>query len=146
MDISIRIANEKDFPQIIKLFNEFAAFEKLPDRMINTVPKMIEEQNYFTCFVAETSNSEIVGYAACFFSYHTWSGKSLYMDDLYVKETYRKKGIGKKLLDSVIEFARNKKCGKVRWQVSNWNLNAQNFYKKLGAAIDDVELNCDLKL
>jgi GNAT superfamily N-acetyltransferase len=68
------------------------------------------------------------------------------MDDLYVKEKYRKNGIGKRLLDVVIEFARKEKCGKVRWQVSNWNKDAQDFYKKMGAKIDDVELNCDLIL
>ncbi|MEM1136378.1 MAG: GNAT family N-acetyltransferase [Bacteroidota bacterium] len=50
----------------------------------------------------------MVGYATYFFSYHTWTGKSLYMDDLYVKSDFRKQGIGKKLLNTVIEFARKK--------------------------------------
>jgi ribosomal protein S18 acetylase RimI-like enzyme len=146
MKVSIRRAIENDFPQIIDLFQEFALFEKIPEKMINSANKMVSEKEYFNCFIAETDNKEIIGYAAVFFSYHTWSGKSLYMDDLYVKEKYRKNGIGKRLLDVVIEFARKEKCGKVRWQVSNWNKDAQDFYKKMGAKIDDVELNCDLIL
>ena len=114
--------------------------------MTNSVSQMIREKEYFHCFVAETDEKEIIGYATHFFSYHTWTGKSLYMDDLYVKENHRKNGVGKKLLDTVIAFARKEKCNKVRWQVSRWNKDAQVFYKKMGATIDDVELNCDLIL
>jgi len=106
----------------------------------------VEEKQYFNCFVAETPDNKIIGYATYIFSYHTWIGKSLYMDDLYVKEEFRQQGIGKRLLDSVIGFAKKEKCHKVRWQVSKWNNNAQEFYKKMGADIDDVELNCDLIL
>ena len=68
------------------------------------------------------------------------------MDDLYVKEDYRGIGLGKALLDGVIDFAKKEACNKVRWQVSNWNTHAQEFYKKMGAQIDDVEINCDLVL
>ncbi len=55
-------------------------------------------------------------------------------------------GIGKNLLDEIFVFAKNNHCKKVRWQVSNWNQNAIAFYKKTGATIDDVEINCELKL
>jgi diamine N-acetyltransferase len=68
------------------------------------------------------------------------------LDDLYVTDAYRKQGIGKKLLEAIIDVAKKEQCKKVRWQVSNWNNNAINFYKKMGAAIDDVEINCDLFL
>lgn len=146
MTIKIRSAAESDFAQIIELFKEFAVFEKLPDKMTNSVEQMLKEKEYFNCFVAENEDKVILGYSTYFFSYHTWIGKSLYMDDLYVKENYRNKGIGRRLLESIIEFAKKEECNKVRWQVSNWNKNGQEFYKKMGAEIDDVELNCDLIL
>ena len=146
MEITIRNSIESDFPQIAELFKEFAAFEKQPEKMTNSVGLMVREKEYFNCFVAENEKKEIVGYAAYFFSYYTWIGKSLYMDDLYVKEKYRKKGVGKKLLESVINLAKKENCHKVRWQVSNWNKNGQEFYKKIGAEIGDTELNCDLFL
>lgn len=146
MTIKIRSAVESDYPKIIELFKEFAEFEKVPEKMVNSVEQMKREKEYFNCFLAVNEDDQILGYSTYFFSYHTWVGKSLYMDDLYVKSDYRNNGIGKILLDSVIEFAKKEKCNKVRWQVSNWNKNAIEFYKRIGAEIGDVELNCDLHL
>lgn len=146
LKFSIRSATERDFPELIKLFKEFAHFEKTPEKMVNSVEKMNKEKEFFNCFIAENSGGEIIGYATYFFSYHTWIGKSLYMDDLYIKTPYRRNGVGKNLLDAVIEIAKKEKCNKIRWQVSNWNKNAQEFYKRMGAEIDEVELNCDLIL
>lgn len=143
--IAVRPATQNDFPALIALFTEFAVFEKLPHKMINTVDKMMKEKELFHGFVAE-EEGEILGYVTYFFTYHTWSGKCLYMDDLYVREPHRKQGIGKMLLDRVIDFARESDCYKLRWQVSCWNTNAQEFYKSMGAEIDNVEWNCDLLL
>jgi RimJ/RimL family protein N-acetyltransferase len=46
----------------------------------------------------------------------------------------------------VIEFAKDSKCHKLRWQVSNWNKPAIDFYKSIGAVFDNIERNCDLML
>ena len=146
MEITIRTAREADFEQIVDLFKEFALFEKLPEKMINTVDKMLEEKELFNCFVAVGADGVIIGYATYFFSYHTWSGKCMYMDDLYVREPLRKKGIGMKLLQTIIASAKQTGCHKLRWQVSSWNNNAQEFYKSIGAEIDSIEMNCDLAL
>jgi len=146
MDIKIRSAEEADFPQILDLFKEFALFENHPDRMVNYLDRMIEEKEFLNCFVAETDDHRIIGYATCFFSYYTWIGKCLYMDDLYVKPEFRAHGIGKRLLNNVIEFARDSQCHKLRWQVSKCNNPAIGFYQSIGATIDDIERNCDLML
>jgi diamine N-acetyltransferase len=68
----------------------------------------------------------------------------LYLDDLYVKEEYRGKGVGQSFFDALITEAKQSGCKKMRWQVSRWNEKAIQFYKHIGATIDDVELNCDL--
>jgi GNAT superfamily N-acetyltransferase len=146
MEIKIRTIREPDFKQLLDLFKEFAEFEKLPERMTNTPERMVEEKAYLKGFVAETGDKRIVGYAAYFFTYYTWFGKCLYIDDLYVKPEFRAKGIGKRLMNRVIEFARRSKCHKLRWQVSNWNEPAIQFYQSLGVTIDDIERNCDLIL
>jgi diamine N-acetyltransferase len=70
----------------------------------------------------------------------------MYLDDLYVREAYRKQSVGKKLLDEVIGLALREQCKKLRWQVSGWNSNAIAFYEKMGAMIDRTEINCDLVL
>jgi len=140
----IRKIEESDFSTLIELFNEFALFEKLPDKMINSVEQMTDEKNFLTGFVATDNQNNILGYVTYFFAYYTWIGKSMYMDDLYVRPEFRAKGIGTILINEVIALAKTENCKKLRWQVSAWNEPAINFYKSLGANIDDIESNCDL--
>ena len=146
MDIKIRPAKEADFTKTIELFKEFATFEKHPEMVTNSVELMIREKEYFHAFIAETEEKEIIGYATYFFSYPTWVGKSLYMDDLYVIPEYRGKGLGSKLTQTLIDFAQASNCKKMHWQVSDWNHPAIGFYESLGATIDRNKFNCDLKL
>jgi diamine N-acetyltransferase len=145
MSFNIRPVQESDFKRLVELFNEFAVFEKRPEKMKNTVEQMMLEKDYFQAYVA-TIDNQIVGFASYFISYHTWSGKCVYMDDLYVSTLARGTGIGKALMDKVIDYAQKEKCKKVRWQVSDWNINAQDFYESLGASIHKGEYVCDLDL
>jgi GNAT superfamily N-acetyltransferase len=142
MDISIRVATEKDFPQILELIKELALFEKAPDKVTNTVELMNAEKEYFHCFVAETDTREIIGIALYFFAYYTWVGKSLYLEDLYVKESFRRHKTGSALLKKIFEVAKAENCKRVRWQVLNWNKSAIAMYSKSGAFLDDEWLNC----
>jgi diamine N-acetyltransferase len=145
MKLEIRKADTDDFSEIYSLIKEFAAFIKTPEKVITTPSQMICDKEYFHCFVA-TDSDKIVGFSTYFIAYYSWIGKTLYLDDLYVLANYRGHGIGSKLLDKVIETAKNENCKKVRWQVSNWNKKAIDFYKSRGATIDNVEINCDLEL
>ena len=72
MDINIRNAEEHAFSQIIGLIKEFAAYTKTSEKMINTVEQMITEKEFFNCFVAQTVDKEIIGYASYFYCYYTW--------------------------------------------------------------------------
>lgn len=145
LDYQISPIVESDFPCLIDMFKEFAEFEKLPEKMINTVERMNKEKEYFHGFIIR-NNKDIIGYVTYFFAYYTWTGKSLYMDDLYIRPVYRGQGLGTILINKVISFAKEQECNKLRWQVSNWNEPAIRFYKSLGADINDVEINCDLLL
>ena len=144
MTVTIRKIDERDFLVLISLFKEFALFEKLPEKMTNSVEQMLREKEYLTGFVAVNDADEILGYATYFFGYYTWIGKSLYMDDLYVRPDFRGAGVGTKLIKEVIAFVKAENCKKLRWQVSEWNQPAIDFYKSLGANVDAVESNCDL--
>jgi GNAT superfamily N-acetyltransferase len=143
MDINIREAVEADFPAILDIIKALALFEKAPEKVTNSVEQMKSEKNYFRCFVAETADGEIAAIALYYFAYYTWVGKSLYLDDLYVKESFRKQGIASALLNRVFEVARTEGCKRVRWQVLNWNRNAIALYRKCGAEIDNEWSNCD---
>jgi len=146
MNFEIRPASEADFPKIIEMFREFAKFEKQEHMMTNSLDKMLNEKDYFHCFVAQTSNNELAGYVTYFFAYYTWIGKSLYMDDLYVRKKFRAQGIGSALIKSIINHAKKSECHKIRWQVSKWNKPAKDFYRKLGADIIDEQNDCHLTL
>ncbi len=145
IDYKIRQAREKDFPKILSLIKELALFEKAPEKVTNTVELMKQEKDFFKAWVVEKDDGEIIGFALFYFVYYTWVGKSLYLDDLYVKEKYRGNKIGSVLLDKVIEFGKNNNCKRIRWQVLNWNKPAIDFYKKIGANLDDEWINCDLE-
>ena len=142
--LNIREAQESDFEQIHALITEFAGFQNLPEKVINSVMQMKAEKDFFKCFIAENIDNEIIGYTVFFPCYFTWTGKSLYMDDIYIKHDYRSQGIGTKLINKVIDYAKTSGCKRLHWQVSNWNKPAISIYRKFGAEINDIELNCDL--
>ncbi len=145
MTIEIRKAESKDFKEVYLLIKEFASFIRMPEKVLITPEQMANDKDYFNCLIALEEN-KIVGFATYFIAYYSWTGKTIYLDDLYVLEHYRGLGIGGSLFDKVIETAKIENCKKVKWQVSNWNKKAIDFYKSRGAEIDEVEINCDLMI
>ena len=107
---------------------------------------MKADQDLFKCFLAETDQEEIIGFASYLFTYHYWTGKALYLDDLYVTANFRGNNIGTKLLETVITLAKQENCKSLRWLVSDWNENAISFYQKMGATIDKTQITCILNL
>ncbi len=146
MNIIIRQGKPEDFPAIFLLIQEFAVFQKTPEKLLTSLEQMLADQHLFQCFVAQTDVNKIIGFASYFFAYYSWSGKALYIDDLYVQEAYRANNTGTGLLEAVIDLAKKENCKKLRWQVSGWNDEAIAFYQKMGANIDRTEINCDLEI
>lgn len=145
MKFTVRKATEKDFPAVMTLVKGLAHFQGKPEMVTNTVEQMKAEQSYFECLVAEDELQQIQGVAIYFFSYSTWVGKSIFLDDLFVKATARGQKIGSHLLNALFEEAKRSNCKRVRWQVSHWNTKALEFYKKIGASISDEEHTCDFE-
>jgi ribosomal protein S18 acetylase RimI-like enzyme len=145
INFRIRQANENDFEAILQLIKALALYENASEKVTNTVDLMKQEKEYFQALVAEKDNGEIIGFALYYFVYYTWVGKSLYLDDLYVKKKYRGNKIGKTLLDKIISIGKENNCKRIRWQVLEWNKPAINFYKKQGVNLDNEWINCDLE-
>jgi len=89
----------------------------------------------FRVDVAEWSR-EPAGIALYFWNYSTWQGKpGLYLEDLFVRLRFRGKGIGKALLVHLARVALKNNCGRLVWQVLDWNTPAIDFYESLGATV-----------
>lgn len=143
MNIKLRPATEADFPEILGMIKELALFEKAPEKVTNSVEQMQREKDFFRCIMAENEDGIIVGMALYFFAYYTWVGKSLYLDDLYIKPQYRGNGIGTMLLKEIMKISKEEKCTRIRWQVLDWNTPAIDLYKKMGMTLDEEWINCD---
>ena len=146
MEIKIRKAEEQDMPALLGLIKEFATFLNKPEKVKINIDDLIREKDHFQCLFAENDKGKIMGYALFFCTFHTWGGKAIYLDDLYIKEEYRRHSVGSMLIYALVDQAKRQNCKSLRWQVLNWNKEAIDFYKKLGATVGDDNLNCDLAI
>ena len=90
----------------------------------------------FRTLIAEW-DAQPAGYALFFGYYSTWTGRGLFLEDLFVREQFRGRGIGKALLASVARVAVKENCHGVQWEVLDWNEKAIELYKSLGAEFRD---------
>ena len=137
MDIKIRKVLKKDSKSVIRLINELAEFEKLepPDKSaVKNLLKDIYIRNSPIKVLVAEAGKELIGYAFFFYTYSTFLAKrTLYLEDIYVSDKFRGKGIGKIFFNELVKTAKNNKCGRMEWHVLDWNVNAIKFYKNLGA-------------
>ena len=151
MNITIRKAIKEDCPRLMELIHELAVYEKAPDEVTVTL-KHFEESGFgekpvWWAFVAASPNpsgggEQIHGFALYYIRYSTWKGQRMYLEDILVTENARRLGIGKMLVDRLIEEAKEKKLKGVVLQVLEWNEPAINFYKKFNPTFDPEWLNC----
>jgi GNAT superfamily N-acetyltransferase len=139
----VRPANPSDTVFIHRLIQELADYERAPDAVINTPELLLNDlfvEGRCHAFVAE-HEEVIIGFALYYFGYSTWKGKTLYLEDLYVKEDFRKTGVGQQLFDQVVKVAIKEKVRRMDWQVLTWNEPALAFYRKNNAILDDEWIN-----
>lgn len=78
----------------------------------------------------------MAGFVLFFPNYSTFLAKpGLYIEDLFVRECYRRRGFGKMLLSAVAALAAKLDYGRVEWVVLDWNVNAIRFYEEMGAQV-----------
>ena len=136
--ILIRKAEINDMVSVLDLIKELAEFEKEPKSVIINVNDLINDgfcdNPKFSCLVAEIKN-KVVGMALFYGRYSTWKGKTLHLEDLIVKKSFRGRGIGKKLYKKFIEIAKLENVRRAEWVALDWNINAIKFYKNSGAKV-----------
>ena len=137
MTISIRPATPNDVPTVASLIRALSQYEKLEHEVTMTEDKlrvsMFGPRPYAEALLAE-EDGKPVGFALFFHNYSTFLAQpGLYLEDLYVLESHRGKGIGKALLVHLAKIAVERNCGRMEWAVLDWNVDAIGFYEKLGA-------------
>ena len=135
--MTIRPATRDDISTLLSLVRGLANYEKKPEAVVATKQDLLRDmfgpQPKFRALLAEWEG-EPAGYASFFHFYSTYNGRSaLFLEDLFVLEKFRGKGLGMALLKSVAKLAIEEGCYGLRWEVLDWNHSAIKFYEKLGA-------------
>lgn len=136
MDIKIKKATRQDVFIIYDFIKRIAAYERLSNQ-VSATPSDIEK----SIFIQEDAHviiaydqDQAVGFALYFYNFSTFTGKKgLYLEDLFVEETYRGKGIGNQLFEHLRQIAKKENCGRMEWVCLDWNQDAIDFYQKKGA-------------
>ena len=137
--LKVREARADDASVILEMIRELAEFERELDQVEATREDLVREgfgaSPRFHALIAEWSD-EPVAYAVYFLAFSTWAGRAhLFVEDVFVREPFRRKGIGKALLRHMAGIAKAENCYGVRWEVLNWNTPAIEFYRSLGATL-----------
>lgn len=146
MSTSIKTAVATDIPAILALLREFAEYESLLDYL-----EVNEERMNAALFgegavpsVAEAivafADDTPVGYAIFYPNFATFRGqRGMYLEDIYIQPAHRRGGTGEKMLRHICRMAKERGLERMDFMVLDWNTPAVNFYKKLGAEIDQQE-------
>ena len=133
---TIRPAVPGDEGFILSLIIELAEYEKLAHEVVATEEILHEwlfEKEKARVLIAEEDGVG-VGYALYFYNFSTFLGRAgIYLEDLYVRPAYRKRGYGKALLRHLAQIAQAEGCGRLEWSCLDWNQPSIDFYLSLGA-------------
>ena len=136
-DADIRPATVEDVPLLLRFVRELADYERLAHEVTATEEAlrnaMFGARPYAEAIVANVDGAP-VGFAVYFHTFSTFLGvPGLYLEDLYVRPTHRRRGVGEALLRRVATIACERDCGRLEWAALDWNAPAVGFYKRLGA-------------
>ena len=135
--ITIQPATEQDVPLILDLIRELAEYERLSSEVVATeagLRSALFGQPARAHALVAYVGTEPVGFAVYFHNFSTFLGRAgLYLEDLFVRPAWRRRGVGRRLLRELAERAVAEGCGRLEWSVLDWNEPAIRFYRSIGA-------------
>ena len=147
--ITIRPAVATDSPALFELMHELAVYERY-DHEFAINEAIVYQYGFsrtppdFYAIVAE-ENEKLVGMVVYYFVPYTAIARpTLFIKELYVRETARNQNVGKTLMQAVSQQALEQNCGAIKWMVAPWNADGIRFYESLGAQENTRWLHFDL--
>jgi GNAT superfamily N-acetyltransferase len=136
-DFHIIEASASHVPVILGMIRELAEYERLT-RQVSASEEKLHQTLFGPKPAAEVilaiCDNAAVGFALFFPTYSTFLAQpGIYLEDLYVQPHMRGKGIGRALITHLARLGVERNCGRVEWEVLNWNEPSIRFYEKLGA-------------
>ena len=136
----IRRANESDVDQLSELFDLYRRFYGRESDLAlarNFLAARLSAQESII-FVAQMKSGALAGFAQLYPTFSSISAKRAWiLNDLYVREAYRKQGMGSRLLEQVKEFSHGVECAWVSLQTAKDNVTAQALYRQHGFVRDE---------
>lgn len=135
MSITVRAATPDDVGTILRFVRELAAFERQPDAVKATEADLLRDgfgpRPRFEARIAELDGAP-AGFALFFHNYSTWEGRAgLFLEDIYVTESARRHGVGRRLVEDLAALAVERGCARFDLSVLQWN-PARRFYEGAG--------------
>ncbi|XP_061753620.1 diamine acetyltransferase 1-like isoform X2 [Nerophis ophidion] len=146
MNFAIRRATKADCKAVYTLVKELAVHENMLQQVTLSYEEFERDgfgQNpWFESLVAEVPEENtskegciIVGLALYFYTYCTWKGRSVFLEDLYVMPEFRGCAIGKGLLSTVAKVAIEQQCVQMKFNVTDQDIRTRAFYAAKGAQV-----------
>jgi GNAT superfamily N-acetyltransferase len=138
-DFIVRDATVDDVPDLIRLVQELALYEKEPASAVATPQQfrnvMFPGEGSPTAYaVVVEREGRVVGMAIWFPSFSTWTGTNgVWLEDLFVEPEQRGLGLGKALLSRLAQITLERGWTRLEWWVLDWNEPAIAFYRSQGA-------------
>lgn len=136
LGLIIEKVTDENFEDFFYLINKLAEYEKLtpPDSAAKARLRKdgLSDEPKYEAYLGKL-NGEAIGYLIYFFNYSSFLAKStLYIEDIFVLENYRRQGIGQRLFEFCVKQASERNAGRIEFCVLTWNKPAIRFYEKNG--------------
>lgn len=136
--MTVTLLTKERFDDFAGLVRALAEYESLEGPDGAALGRLREDafgpQPRFEAALAVTDAGQAVGYAVWFETYSSFLAKpTIYLEDVFVLEPARRQGAGDMLFAHVRALGEARGCGRMEWQVLDWNTRAREFYERRGA-------------